>query len=157
VGHYLPYFRQQLITRPLLALLPFQSLFTESSHRDQLLALSPFSGALRAPCPLCCMSFLVLCLLFIFFCELSLPKGLCWFIPSVAVVILHTTYLLTYWSASPKQAWSRHLVAQNPSCFLSVMCSGEALYRLGVQGVTVLILLCGFFLPSVAPASRHNF
>jgi hypothetical protein len=31
---YLPYFRQQLITHSLLALLPFQPLFTESSHGD---------------------------------------------------------------------------------------------------------------------------
>jgi hypothetical protein len=41
VDHYLPYFRQWLITCLLLALLPFQSLFTESSHRDQLLAPLP--------------------------------------------------------------------------------------------------------------------
>jgi hypothetical protein len=34
VDYYLPYFRQWLITGPLLALLPFQHMFTESSHRD---------------------------------------------------------------------------------------------------------------------------
>jgi hypothetical protein len=55
VDCYLPYFRQQLITRPLSAHLPFQALFTESSCGDQLLASPPFSGALRAPHPLCCM------------------------------------------------------------------------------------------------------
>jgi hypothetical protein len=33
VDHYLPYFRQWLITHPLLALLSFQFLFTECSHR----------------------------------------------------------------------------------------------------------------------------
>jgi hypothetical protein len=54
VDRYLPYFRQQLITYPLSALLSFQSLFTESSCRDQLLASPPFSSAPRAP-PLCCM------------------------------------------------------------------------------------------------------
>jgi hypothetical protein len=34
VDSYLPYFRQWLITGPLLAFLPFQILFTESSHED---------------------------------------------------------------------------------------------------------------------------
>jgi hypothetical protein len=48
-------------------------------------------------------------------------------------------------------------VAREPSYFLSVMWCGEALYRLGAQGVRVLILLCGFILPSVAPASQKNF
>jgi hypothetical protein len=37
------------------------------------------------------------------------------------------------------------------------MWHGEALYRLGVQGVKVLILLGAFFLPSVAPASQKDF
>jgi hypothetical protein len=55
VDHCLPYFRHQLITRLLSAFLPFQSLFTESSLRDHLLAPPPFSGVISAPCPLCCM------------------------------------------------------------------------------------------------------
>jgi hypothetical protein len=54
VDHYLPYFRQQLITCSLLALLPFQLLFTESSCRYQLLAPPHFSGALSATLSLCC-------------------------------------------------------------------------------------------------------
>jgi hypothetical protein len=66
VDSYLPYFKQWLITRPLLALLPFQSLFTESLCEDQLLALSPLSGVLRALQPLCCM-FLFSSLFMIFF------------------------------------------------------------------------------------------
>jgi hypothetical protein len=49
------------------------------------------------------------------------------------------------------------LEAQEPSCFLSVMCCGEALYRLGVQGVEVLNLLCALFLSSVALASQKEF
>jgi hypothetical protein len=69
VDRYLPYFRQQLITLPpLLALLPFQPLFTESSHGDQLFASPLFSGALRAPYPLCCM-FLFSSLFIIHFFE----------------------------------------------------------------------------------------
>jgi hypothetical protein len=58
---------------------------------------------------------------------------------------------------SPKQAWSLHLAMQKPSCFLSVMWCGEGSYGLGVQGIRLLILLGGFFLPSVAPASQQNF
>jgi hypothetical protein len=79
VDRYLPYFRQQLITHLLLALLPFQPLFTESSHGDQLLALLPCSGVLSATLPLFCV--LVFSSLFIFqfffFCrgERSLCPG----------------------------------------------------------------------------------
>jgi hypothetical protein len=58
---------------------------------------------------------------------------------------------------SPEQVWSWHLAVQEPSCFLSVTWCGEALYRLGVQGVEVLILLGALFLPSVAPASQQDF
>jgi hypothetical protein len=55
VDHYLPYFRQQLITHRLSALLPFQPLFTESSCGDHLLALPPFSSAFSATLTLCCV------------------------------------------------------------------------------------------------------
>jgi hypothetical protein len=34
---------------------------------------------------------------------------------------------------------------------------GEVLYRLGVQGVGVLLILGGLFLPSMAPASQKDF
>jgi hypothetical protein len=163
VDCYLPYFRQRLITHPLSALLPFQSLFTERSHGDHLLASTPFSGALSAPHPLCCMSFSFPCLLYIYlfiYCkvEVSLPRGLCWFIPGVAVGIPCATYLLTCWSVSPKQVWTpQRLVVWEPSCFLSVMWCGDALYGLGVQGAGVLILFGGLFPPSVAPASQQKF
>jgi hypothetical protein len=53
-------------------------------------------------------------------------------------------HLLVCWM-SPKQVWSRCLVAWEPSCFLSVTWCGEALYGLGVQDVKVLILLGSFF------------
>jgi hypothetical protein len=61
------------------------------------------------------------------------------------VGIQHAAYLLTSLSVSPK-IWIWHLLAQEPFCFLSVTLPGQALYRLGVQGIGVLIL--GFFLPS---------
>jgi hypothetical protein len=40
------------------------------------------------------------------------------------------------------------MVAQESSCFLSVTWPWRALYGLGGQGVTVLLLLGGFFLPA---------
>jgi hypothetical protein len=110
------------------AFLPFQPLFTESSSGDQLLAPPLFSEVLRAPHPLCCMFlfsslFIIPLFFFFFFCRVgvSLSRWLSWFIPGVAVGILHAAYLFTCWSASPKQVWSQHLVAWEPSCFLSVM------------------------------------
>jgi hypothetical protein len=58
---------------------------------------------------------------------------------------------------SPKQAWSWHMVAQEPSCFLSVIWYGEDFHRLGVQGVEVLNLLGALFLRSVAPVCQQYF
>jgi hypothetical protein len=72
VDCYLPYFRHRLITHPLLVLLPFQPLFTESSCRDQLLAPPHFSSALTAPRPSAGCSFSVPYLLFSFFFLLGL-------------------------------------------------------------------------------------
>jgi hypothetical protein len=93
-----------------------------------------------APCfsPLLwCAQSTLPCLLFSFVfwgaLEVSLSRGECWFIPGVAVGIPHAAYLLTCWSASPKQVWIWHLAVREPSCFLSVMWCGEGLYRLGVQ------------------------
>jgi hypothetical protein len=161
VDRYLLYFRQWLITHPLSAHLTFQPLFTLSSHENQLLAPPPFSGALRAPRPSAVCSFSVPCLLFSclgFFAVqgVSLYRGLCWFIPGVAVGIHLFVHLLICWM-SPKQVWSWRLAAQEPSCFLSVMWHRESLYGLGVQGVKALIPLGAFFLPSVAPGFQQNF
>jgi hypothetical protein len=65
--------------------------------------------------------------------------------PGVPVGTLHAAYLFTCWSASPKQVWSQHLAMQEPSCFLSVMWHGEALYGLRVQGVQFRFFLVFFF------------
>jgi hypothetical protein len=75
----------------------------------------------------------------------SLSRGLCWFIPVVTVGIPHAAYLLTCWSVFPKQIWSQHLEVQEPFWFLNVTWCGEALCRLGVQGIKVVLLLGGFF------------
>jgi hypothetical protein len=53
-------------------------------------------------------------------------------------------HLLVCWM-SPRQVWSWHLVAWEPSYFFSVTWHREALYRLGVQGVKTLIFLGVFF------------
>jgi hypothetical protein len=148
VDHYLPYHRQWLITHPLLAFLPFQSMFNECSQGVSSLHLPPSLVCSEHSTPSAACSFSVphLFQLFYFFrAEVSLFRGLWWFIPGVAVGILCATYFLTCWSASPKQVWSQHLAAQEPSCFLSVMCHGKDLC--GDEGLVfgVLILLGGFF------------
>jgi hypothetical protein len=57
---------------------------------------------------------------------------------------------------SHKQVWGQQWQWQ-PTCFLSVTWCEEAFYRLGVQGVEVLILLGALFPPSVAPVSQQGF
>jgi hypothetical protein len=94
---------------------------------------------------------------FVLWGGISLSRGLFCFIPEVALRIPHGTYLLTCCSASLKQVWSRTLVLWDTSCFLSERWRREALYRLGVQGVGVLLILGGFFLPSMALASQQEF
>jgi hypothetical protein len=153
VDWYLPYFRQWLITHPLSALLPFQPLFTESSCGDQLLAFPLSLVCLHPPPPLLCVSFQFLVysvFCFVLFCLQGrgsvCPRGYAglsqrWLGEYCMMLGAH----VLVFQMSPKQVWSLHLVAQEPSCFLSVMWCGEALYRLGVQGVEVLILLGALF------------
>jgi hypothetical protein len=129
---------------------------------------SPLLRCTQSTLPPCCVSFSVPCLLFsfrffvfvfVFFCEagVSLSRGLCWFVPGVAVGVPCAAYLLTCWSESPKQIWSRHLLAQEPSWFLSVTWCGEALCGLWAQGVGVLLLLDGVFPPSRGSAPQQDF
>jgi hypothetical protein len=75
VDRYLPYFMQQLIICLLSAVLPFQSLFTESLCGDLILALPPLSGALTAPHRLAVCSFSVPCLLFSFYLFIYCGAG----------------------------------------------------------------------------------
>jgi hypothetical protein len=49
------------------------------------------------------------------------------------------------------------LVCGGAGALLFSQWHGETLYGLGIQGVIVLILLGGFFLSCVAPASQQNF
>jgi hypothetical protein len=98
----LPYFRYQPITFLLSALLLFNHLFADSSHEDQLLPMPPFSSAAFPP-PVLCVGFQFVycsvCLGFFFVGGVSLPWGLCWFIPVVAGGKLHDAWHSPVWSA----------------------------------------------------------
>jgi hypothetical protein len=124
-----------------------QALFTESLHGEQLLAPSPFSGALKAPCLSAAFPFQFLVYYSVFFygAGVSLSGGLCWFIPGVAVWVPHAVYLLTCCSASHKQIWSWHLAVRVPSWFLSIKTRcGEALYGWGFVVLEFCLFLVVF-------------
>jgi hypothetical protein len=87
-------------------------LFIQSSRGCLPLLFSP---AQSAPPSLLCVLFSSLFIIQFFVClfcmvGISLSRGLCRFIPGVAVGVLHAAFLLTYWSASPKQVRSQHLI-----------------------------------------------
>jgi hypothetical protein len=103
--------------------LPFQPLFTETCHGDQLLAPCPYSSVLSAsPPPLLCASFQFI-VYSVFFSQrgVILPRGLCWFIPGVAGGIPHDALRSPVWSAKcvPNVFGAGFWWWQEPSCFLS--------------------------------------
>jgi hypothetical protein len=160
VDFYLPYFRQQLIICPLWAFPPFQPLFTESSHGDQLLATLPFFGVLPtfSP-PVLCASVQFIFYSVFFLCCVQSARGLCWFILGVAGGIPHDAWYSPVWYAKclPSSFGTGVWHWQEPSCFLNVTWHGAAFYGLGVQGVEVLILLSVLYPPTVASASQKDF
>jgi hypothetical protein len=99
----------------------------------------PPSPALTALHPLCCV--LVFTSLFIQFLLLIFLRGGAVYPGSRAGLSqgllgkYHVTLcaFLFICQISPNLVWSWHLVAREPSCFLSVMWYGEALYRLGFR------------------------
>jgi hypothetical protein len=107
VDCYLLYCRHQLISGLVSALLPFQPLFTEGSCGYQLLAPPPFSGALPAPHPLCCV--LVFSSLFI---QL-------YFFGSVGVSVCLGTMLVYPKSGSGNTTWGLVLTCWSAECFPS--------------------------------------
>jgi hypothetical protein len=164
VDHYLPYFRLWLVTHLLSAVLNFQPLFTESLCGDQLLDSPLFSCELSATLPLllyASFQFIVYysVFLFLFLQGVSLPRGLCWFIPGVVGGILHDAWRLPVWSAKylPSRFGAGVWQQWQLSCFLSITWHGEVFCGLGVQGVKVLILLGALLPPSVSPASQKGF
>jgi hypothetical protein len=70
---------------------------------------------------------------------------------------------LTSWvgQMSPRQVWSPQQWHWwrwwQPHLFSQCRWCGEAFYRLGVQGIEVLIPLGALFPPNVAPASQQDF
>jgi hypothetical protein len=106
---------------------------------------SPMSLDHPAPSAVCDFQFIIYYSVFFCVAGVNLSRGLCWFIPGVAVGVPCAAYLLSCWSASTKQVWNWHLAVQDHSWFLSVIWHREALCRLGVQGVEVLLLLGVFF------------
>jgi hypothetical protein len=114
VDHYLPYFRQQLITALLLAFLPFLPLFTESSHGDQLLASPPFSGVLSVFLPpLLCVSFQFIVYYSFFLGGCQSAQGAMLVYPRGGWVKTTQCWALTclFCQMSPKQFWSLGLAA----------------------------------------------
>jgi hypothetical protein len=82
-------------------------------------APTPFSSALKVPHPLCYMSFSVPCLLFSFCFQggISLSRGLCWFMPGVAVgchMLLICSLIVLCLAI---RFLSQHLVRWEPSWF----------------------------------------
>jgi hypothetical protein len=135
----------------LSAFLPFQSLVTECSCRDQLLAPLPSSCGLKAPHPLCHVFLFSPLFIIQFFFFFQGQGSVC---PGGYAVLSqggcgNTAYCLfahlLVCRMSPKQVWSWCLVAQEPSCFICVTWCGEILYGMGVQGVEALIPLGAFF------------
>jgi hypothetical protein len=96
VVSYLPYFRQQVITLQLSAFLSFQHLFTEVHMEISSLLLPLSLVCFQSFHPLCCIFSLLyiiqICLFVCFLWRISLPRGLCWFIPGVAGETLHDAW-----------------------------------------------------------------
>jgi hypothetical protein len=133
VNHYVPYIRQlptvshlllqglftksshgQQLLDPSSSLLQWRRVLASYSCRlcllkvhMELISLSLPSSPMHSehPVPSAACPFQFLIYYSVFFCgmRVSLSRGLCWFIPGVAVVIMHATYFLTCLSASPKQ------------------------------------------------------
>jgi hypothetical protein len=161
VNHYLPYFRQQLITCLLSAVyccwLCLLKVHVEFSPLP--LSSSPLHSQHPAISTACPLQFLVYYLGFLLLllgrgqsvqgAMLVYPRGSCG--NTACCLFAHLLACIS------KQVWSQHLLAWEPSWFLSVTWHGEALYRLGVWGVGVLLIFAVFFLPCVAPASQQDF
>jgi hypothetical protein len=119
---------------------------------------SPFCGALTAPYSLCFIFLVYYSVLGLFFVGqgVSLSKGLCWFIPGVAVGIPHDSHLLTFWSESPKQVGASLWWCWNPVVF-SMYCGIEKLCTAGVSRCRSFdSSWCFLFLPHVALVSQQD-
>jgi hypothetical protein len=135
----------------------FEGFFTESSHGDQLLAHPHFPHALRAPHPVFCVCFSVpyySVFVFVFFWGgmgyAGLSQGWLW---EYHIPLICSPVGLRLSSRFGASIWHHG----SPPVFFSVTWCGEALYGMGVQGIRVLLLLGGFFLPSVGSRVSATF
>jgi hypothetical protein len=112
VDGYLAYFRQWLTAHLLLALLPLKMFVYWMFARRSAPCLTPLLRCASAFLPLLlCASFQFIVYCSGFFLWVSLPRGLCWFIPGVAdrnSVWCSVLTSLVCWM-SPKQVWSWQL------------------------------------------------
>jgi hypothetical protein len=124
----------------------------------------PPTPALRSSgCPalfaVCLFFFSAACLLFSFFFYFfpgwgSVCPGS---YADLSQGVPHAAYLLTWWSASPKQVRSWCLVAQEPSWFLCLTWCGDAMCGLRVWRCQSFASSWWFFLPGISPASLQEF
>jgi hypothetical protein len=136
------------LVQQLIGCLTFQALFTVSLCEDQLLAPLPFSGALSAPCPLCCM-FLFSSLFIIQFCFFAGWGSVC---PEGYAGLLRGGCGNTAWCLFAhllvciSQA-GLELVSGSMGALLFSQCNvaWRGFVRAGVSGVRVLLLLGGIF------------
>jgi hypothetical protein len=122
------------------------------------------SPELRAPCPLCYVSFVFFfsCLFIIQFVSLfslgggQSVQGSLLICPRVVCgsTVCRLAHLVV---CSPKQVRSWYLAAQEPSWFLHLMWSGDAISGLGVWRCQCFASFWWFFLQGVSPASLQDF
>jgi hypothetical protein len=122
----------------------------------------PHSLELRAPHPLCCLSFCCCCLLFRFFFSffpwvgVSLSRGAMLIWPRVVCgsTACHLAHLVICVSQAGR-SW--RLAAWEPSWFLYLTWSGDAMRGLGVWQCWSFTSSWWFFLQGVSPASCQDF
>jgi hypothetical protein len=119
------------------------------------------SSVLRAPCPLCYVSFFFCCLLFSFFSLFSLSGGqsvqgvtLIWPRVVCGSTVCCLAYLVVCFSWAGR-SWC--LVAWEPSWFLHLLWSRDAMHVLGVWWCQSFTSSWWFFLQGVSPASLQDF
>jgi hypothetical protein len=146
----------------LSAFLPFQSLVTECSCRDQLLAPLPSSCGLKAPHPLCHVFLFspLFIIQFFFFSgpRVSLSRGLCCFIPGGLWEYCLLLICSPVGLPNVSQA-GLELVFGGTGALLFYLCN--MVWRNSVwdggSGCRSPDSSWCFFLPSVAPASQQGF
>jgi hypothetical protein len=82
-------------------------------------------------------------------------RRLCWFVPGFSMGVPHAACLLTWWSAKQGRSW--HLAVWEPSWFLCLTWSGDAMHGLGVWRCRSFASSWWFLLPGVSLVSLQDF